>query len=523
MDVFRMIIVSLFMFACGPVKDSINENKPINVLLFLVDDLGWKDVGCYGSNFYETPNIDKLAEDGIRFTNAYAASHVCSPTRASLMTGMYPATLNITNWLPGTRNLPNQRLQEFKINQHLPYDINTLPGMLKENGYKTAIFGKWHIGDDSASTARQGFDLHIPDWDYCCPKESYYFPYKMRGLETGEEGEYLTDRLTDEAMAYMEENKDSPFFLYLSHFAVHDPIEGRPDLVAKYKEKLKSIERPKDPPFILEGKPGIEAPIPREELDRLLDLEMYQEYKVFPNQAVKIKQHQDNIHFAAMVESIDESLGRVINKLEELEIADHTLIIFYSDNGGMSAANFWNPEREISEDELDKAYSTSNLPLRGGKGWLYEGGIRVPLIFKMPGSMARGSLSDVPVISPDIYPTILDLLGFHDKNTEIDGQSFLPILEGEKKLDRKAIFWHFPHYSNHGMQSPGGAIRSGDYKLLEYYETGKVQLFNLKEDIGEQNNLADKEIAKVAELRAMLHQWRDKVGAEMMEENPEYK
>ena len=495
---------------------------PLNVIIFLVDDLGWRDAGCYGSSFYETPHIDLLAQQGVRFTSAYAACHVCSPTRASLLTGMYPATLNLTDWLTGRRDFPFQQLKNVKINQHLPYDIKTLPEVLKENGYRTAVFGKWHLGEDSASTVRQGFDVHIPDWNRGWPNTGYHFPYGMKGLEEGEQGEYLTDRLTDEALKYMEKNRHAPFFLYISHFAVHDPIQGRSDLVEKYKVKLGNAVPSEGPPFILEGKPGIEHPIPRTELDRQLDEESFSGFRVFPNQTVKIKQHQDNIQFAGMVESMDESLGRILGKLDELGIDDHTLVIFYSDNGGMSAANFGDPGRIISEEGLDEAYSTSNLPLRGGKGWLYEGGIRVPLIIRWPGGGVRGAVCDVPVTSPDFYPTILEILGMGDQVANVDGESIVPLLRGEREMDRDAIFWHFPHYSNHGMQSPGGAVRSGDYKLLEYYETGRIQLFDLKNDVGEQHDLSVREPEKVAQLKEMLHYWRKSVGARMMEANPEY-
>lgn len=512
---FVLLLVALILGSCS------KQRQQPNIVFFLVDDLGWTDVGCYGSQFYETPNIDALAESGVRFTDAYAACHVCSPTRASIITGKYPASINLTDWLTGRRDFPFQKMLNVKINQHLPYDVKTLPAILKENGYKTAIYGKWHWGEDSASTTRQGFDTHIPDWNRGWPKEGYYFPYGMKGLEEGDDGEYLTDRMTTEALKYIEQNRDKPFFLYLSHFAVHDPIEGRPDLVEKYQEKRTRMLPPEGHPFILEGKPGIENPISKVDLDKAIDQEEYQGFKVFPNQTVKIKQYQDNVQFAGMVESMDESLGRVLKKLNELEIDEQTIVIFYSDNGGMSAANFWNPKRIIPEDELDKAFSTSNLPLRGGKGWMYEGGIRVPLIIKWPGKGLQKVICDVPVTSPDFFPTILEMVGV--KNTEnADGLSLVPVLTGDSILDRKAIFWHFPHYSNHGMQSAGGAVRSGDFKLLEYYDTGKVQLFNLKDDIGEQKDLSEIEVEKTNELKEKLHKWRAKVGAQMMKLNPDY-
>jgi arylsulfatase A len=223
-----------------------------------------------------------------------------------------------------------------------------------------------------------------------------------------------------------------------------------------------------------------------------------------------------------MVESMDKSTGRVLDKLKELKSEDNTIVIFYSDNGGMSAANFWDPKREISEEVLDKAYSTSNLPLRGAKGWLYEGGIRVPLIIKWPGKGLQKAICDVPVTSPDFFPTILDMVGIKSQSIKSDGLSIAPLVKGEKELNREAIFWHFPHYSNNGMQCAGGAVRSGDYKLLEYFDTGKLQLFNLKDDIGEQNDLMATEPDKANELKELLHNWRGSVGAKMMKENPNY-
>lgn len=518
--------IGIFLFfnllsSCS-IKKEKKEKKP-NVIFFLVDDLGWSDIGSYGSEFYETPNIDKLADQGVKFTDAYAACHVCSPTRASILTGKYPAALNLTDWLPGRQDFAFQKLKNIEINQHIPYDISTLPQVLKSKGYDTAIIGKWHLGEDEASTFRQGFDFQLPKWNKGWPKEGYHFPYDMIGLEEGAEGEYLTDRMTDEAIKYIEQNKEKPFFLYLSHFAVHDPIEGRKDLVEKYSNKLNTMKLPSGEPFVLEANPDEENTKSRSNLDSLLNNESYKGFKIFPNESVKIKQFQDNVEFAGMVESMDESLGRITKKLKELGLEENTIIIFYSDNGGMSAANFYKPDRNIPKKNVDKAFATSNLPLRGGKGWMYEGGIRVPLIIKWPGKGLQGAISNVPVTSPDFFPTILEMIGLGSViNEQKDGVSIVPLLKGAKEIDRKAIFWHFPHYSNHGNQSPGGAVRSGDYKLLEYYENNTVQLFNLVEDQGEQNDLSLKEPEKVKELRDMLNKWRIKVDAKMMLPNPDY-
>ena len=519
----QFILIPLYMLLLSNCTENIIKENTPNVIFFLVDDLGWSDVGCYGSEFYETPNIDKLASEGVRFTDAYSSCHVCSPTRASILTGKYPASLNLTDWLPGRRDFPFQKLKNVEINQHIPYDISTLPKMLKNNGYKTAIIGKWHLGEDDASALKQGFELQLPDWNKGWPKEGYYFPYGMKGLEVGTEGEYLTDRMTDEAIKYIEHNKETPFFLYLSHFAVHDPIEGRTDLVEKYSNKLKGTDPPAGEPFILETNPDEKNPITRTALYSLLGDKKYNGYKIFSNESVKIKQNQDNVEFAGMVGSMDESLGRIMKKLKELELDQNTVVIFYSDNGGMSAANFYYPERKISKNELDKAFATSNLPLRGGKGWMYEGGIRVPLIIKWPGKGLQGVVSIVPVTSPDFFPTILEMTGIkQESNDQKDGKSIVPLLKGDQGLGREAIYWHFPHYSNHGNQSPGGAVRSGDYKLLEYYENNTVQLFNLSEDPGEQNDLSAKEPDRVNKLYLLLTNWRNKVNAKMMFPNSEY-
>jgi arylsulfatase A-like enzyme len=500
------------------------DSTKYNVVFFLVDDLGWSDVGYEGSATYETPNIDRFAHQGVRFTHAYAACPVCSPSRASILTGEYPARLHLTDWLPGRKNFPFQKLKNVHSAQHLPYDQPTLPEVLKENGYRTAIFGKWHLGEDENSTERQGFELHVPQWNKGWPNDTYFSPFGMKGLEGGPKGQYLTDRLTDEALNWVTTNKDHPFFLYLAHFAVHDPIQGRGDLVVKYEEKLSRIPRPKGPPYVLENNPDDPNPPTRDALNALLKDARYQGFGLLPGRTVKIKQRQDNPQFAAMVESMDESLGRVLEKLKELKIDDKTIVVFFSDNGGMSGANLGNPKRLISKYKLDKEYSTSNLPLRGGKGWLYDGGIREPLAVYWPGHTAANGVCDTPVISTDFYATILDMLGLHPPagaKNGTDGLSLTPLLTGGQIAGRP-LFWHWPHYSNHGAQSPGGAVRLGDYKLIEYYENNTAQLFNMKEDPSEQNDLAAAQPAKVNELRDLLHNWRKNVNAEMPVPNPKF-
>ncbi len=521
----KYTILGTTAFACITQMHAQDKLKPQanrpNVILFLVDDLGWSDVGCFGSSFYETPNIDRLADEGMRFTQAYAACHVSSPSRASIMTGRYPASINLTDWLPGRGNHPFQKLLNNVTVQQLPLNEETIAETLRNNGYKTAIIGKWHVGTGEYGPMNRGFDMHIPSQYEVGWPRSYHYPFNMNGYE-GNPGEYLTDRLTDEALNYIEQNSDNPFFLYMAHFAVHDPVQGRKDLVEKYRKKLATMPQSQGKQYILEGNPDDKNPLSRQQLDELIETDDYQGYKVLPNRTVKIRQHQDNIEFAAMVESMDESLGRIMTKIKELGIENNTIIIFVSDNGGMSAANLNNPKRVISMDELEKEYPTSNLPLRGSKGWMYEGGIRVPMIVKYPGVTEGGTICEVPVISNDFYNTIAEMTGSTisvGKKTE--GVSIIPLLENKNIKDR-ALYWHFPHYSNHGMQSPGGAIRYGDYKLLEYFENNTVQLFNLKEDIGEQHDLSSSDPVTTKLLLKMLHQWRESIGAKDMIPNPKY-
>ena len=557
--------------ACTPTTDPDADTAKPNVILFLVDDMGWSDLGVYGSEFYDTPNIDALASGGVRFTSAYAAGHVCSPTRASLMTGKYPARLQLTDWLPGRAAHDHEAVVAAPRAKGLALDETTIAEVFREHGYRTGIFGKWHLGGDDYGPTLQGFDIQVPQWNGCCPMGGYHPPYVMEGLAIpGREAEYVTDRLTELAVDFIGEASDQPYFLYMSHFSVHDPIQGRADLVDKYREKLAAQPERSGSPFILEANPDEPEPLSREELDALIDTPAYSGHYGLSNRAVKIKQHQDNIEFAAMVESIDESIGRILAALEANGDTKNTIIVFYSDNGGMSAANagYGSPttmdvealvagaqqmanKRAASAgktagktggktggntggktgkiglkggqlDNLDLAYATSNLPLRGAKGWLYEGGIRVPLIVHWPVKGAQGLVSDVPVTSADFYPTLLEMAGLPLQPAQhVDGVSFAPVVEGsvtgeqDADLAMRPIFWHFPHYSNHGGQSPGGAVRSGPYKLLEYYENGSTQLFNLDEDIGEQVNLVASEPEIAASLLAELHAWRERVDATM--------
>jgi arylsulfatase A-like enzyme len=457
----------------GSVEAGGSKGKP-NFVFFLIDDLGWTDLGCYGSTFYETPNIDRLASQGMRFTDAYAACPVCSPTRASIMTGKYPARLGITQWIGGS-NQPTEYLH------YMPLDELTVAEALKGQGYATGFVGKWHLGDKPYYPTQQGFDINIGGDSSGAPP-TYFWPYakRNRALEQmppgGHEGEYLTDRLTDESLKFLDANKDRPFLLYLSHYAVHTPIESKQELTDKYKAKAEKLPATDEPRFV----------------------SVYARYKT--------RCVQDHPAFAGMVQSVDESVGRVMNSLEELGVADNTVVIFMSDNGGLST--------------VPREAPTCNLPLRVGKGWLYEGGIREPMMIKWPGVVRPGSVCTEPVTSTDFYPTMLQMAGLPLRPEQhIDGVSLVPLLKNKGKLDRKALYWHYPHYHGSGNR-PGGAIRAGDYKLLEWYENGAVELYNLRDDIGEKNDLAKKMPEKAAELRSMLHQWRKQTRAKMPASGP---
>ncbi|HEV3203019.1 MAG TPA: sulfatase [Gemmataceae bacterium] len=436
----------------------------LNFVFILIDDMGWKDVGCYGSTFYKTPNIDRLAAQGMRFTDGYAACPVCSPTRASIMTGKYPARLHLTDWLPGRTDRPSQKLLRPNFRQYLPLEELTIATALKPLGYVSASIGKWHLGGKPYYPEQHGFDLNVGGTERGSPP-SYFFPYKnpnfsIPTLPGGLEGEYLTDRLTEEAEKFIDKNKDKPFFLYVAHYAVHIPLQAKKDILAKYQA---------------EAKPGDE---------------------------------QNNPIYAAMIESVDQSVGRVMQKLEDLRNADRTVIFFTSDNGGLSVK------------EGPNTPSTSNAPLRAGKGYLYEGGIREPLLIRWAGTVKAGSVCNVPVSSVDFYPTILEMAGLPKK--QVDGVSLVPLLKQTGDLKRDALYWHYPHYSNQGGK-PGSAIRKGDYKLIEFYEDGKLELYNLKEDIGEKTDLASKMPQKAKEMREMLNEWRKAVDAQMPTPNPDYK
>ena len=462
----KTLLSVIFLSLLGSTLNG--KAKPQNIVLFLIDDLGWKDVGCYGSDYYRTPNIDKLAEQGVRFSDAYAACAVCSPTRAAIMTGKYPARLMLTEWLPSGRWKTNAKLRSGRFLRGLPLEEITLAEALRKAGYATCIAGKWHLGSEPFSTpAHHGFEVNIGANEHGNPG-NYFFPYKgqwsipttklkarWQVLPGGEPGEYLTDRLTDEAISFVRQNQDKPFFLYFSHYAVHTPFQAKKEMIKKY-EAIPKEKR--------QGKPV----------------------------------------YAAMVESVDESVGRIMATLRELKVEKDTLVIFTSDNGGFAGA-------------------TKHAPLRGNKGAYYEGGIRVPLIIRWPGVTEAGQESKVPVTSSDLYPTCLTAAGLplHPAQHR-DGLDLRPVLEGAKSLDRNALFWHYPHYNGHPSSVPSCVMRKGDWKLIETFDPKGVELYHLGRDLSETTNLAPKEPSKLAEMRKELEAWRNEVDAEMMEPNPDH-
>ncbi len=481
------------------------ETRRPNVVFFLVDDFGQRDVGCYGSQFYETPAIDQLAKEGMLFDNAYSTCHVCSPSRASILTGKYPARLKLTEWLNGRAEQEYEKLHHGEKLLALPDAEQTLAETLHAQGYVTANYGKAHLNQDPKT---YGFDEAITGW-----VQSYYYPFSPAYSNTlpAKEGDYFTDKLTDAAIDFIQRNRDKPFFVHLEHFSVHDPIQGRKDLVRKYENKLAQMAQQTGPDYILEPNPDGPA-ISAEKLNALAANDsnlLHQNERVW-----WVKQKQDNVEFAAMVEATDESLARIRSKLKELGLEENTIIIFTADNGGMSASNQYRGIHHPRETR-NSHFAGSNLPLRGAKGWHYEGGIRVPLIVLWPGKTQPNSTSHAIVTGTDYYPTLLEMLNLPTlPEQHVDGKSFVPALEAEN-YERGPIYWHFPHYSNHGFQSPGGAIRNGQYKLIEYYENGTIQLFDLEDDIGEQNDLAKSQPEIARGLKQMLHSWRDQVEAKM--------
>lgn len=447
MKIVPRISFFLLLFVACASSFAADKAKP-NFVFILMDDMGWTDLGCYGSRFYQSPNIDKLATQGMKFTEAYAACPVCSPTRASILTGKYPARLKVTDYIPGRKNRSDQPLLQADNQNQLALEETTLPEVLKNAGYISGIFGKWHLGGKDFGPDKQGFDVAPPD-------------DARSGLPGSNEpgkGDY---QITQHALDFIEANRAKPFFAYVAYHTPHIPLAAPQNLVAKYEARI-------DP-----------------------------------------KLPHTNATYAAMIEVADAQIGRLLQKLDELKLAENTVVIFNSDNGGLHVREWKNEVK-----------ATRNTPLRGGKGYLYEGGIRVPLIVRWPGVVKAGSICDSPMSSVDYFPTVLEIADVKiPKGQILDGQSILPLFKGVPQSGPRTFYWHYPHYPNQGG-APGGAVREGDFKLIEFYEDGHWELYNVRDDISEKTNLAEIIPDKAAQLATKLDVWRRNVGAEMMLPNP---
>ncbi len=437
-----------------PALGKSDSNTRPNFLFILADDLGWSQIGCYSSNFYETPNIDRLAREGMRFTDAYAACPVCSPTRASIMTGKYPARLHLTDFIAGGE-FPYEKYTQPKWQKYLPLEEVTIAEVLKTAGYTTASFGKWHLSIDKKPPKSLPFNPDKQGFD------EYFVTYKPTSKTDPESDAHNVKAITQQSLDFMERHQDEAFFLYVTHNTIHAPVLCKQKLVEKYKNK-----------------PGSNLP-------------------------------QNNPVLGAMIEELDNSTGRLLKKLDELNIADKTIVVFFGDNGGL--------ERDAKQ-----------TPLRSGKANLYEGGIREPLIIRWLSVVMPGSTCREPVTSVDFFPTFLEISGLKDRvKGPIDGVSLLPLLERKGRLSRSAIYWHYPHYHSSSI-GPCGAVRVGDYKLIEWFDESicgpgnEFELYNLKKDISEQNNLVKRMPEKVRQLKKMLSNWRSEVNAQMLTPNPNY-
>jgi arylsulfatase A-like enzyme len=470
--------------------------KQPNIVMILADDLGWADLQCYGSTFYETPNLDRLAAMGVRFTNGYASSPVCSPSRAALLTGKYPIKTGVTDWIKGRQHngkaAPYEKMIAQPFTLFLPFKEETIAEAALKKNYKTFVAGKWHLGEDEKHWPEaHGFQINKGGFGKGSPAGykndstgGYFTPYENPRLADGPAGEYLTNRLTNEAISFMEENKNAPFFLMYSLYAVHNPLQAPAGLIKKYQAKKQLLQIPDSARFRKD--------------------EPWMKFE----KGWKQRLVQDNAVYAAMIENMDENIGRLLNTLDGLGISDNTIILFTSDNGGLSTA---------------EGSPTANGPLKAGKGWLYEGGIRVPFIIKWPGSINAGQVSAMPVSSVDIFPTLCKAINKKAvMNKDVDGQDIVELLTNEKKNSSRTIFWHYPHYSNQGGK-PGAAMLKDGFKLILHYGDNTVELYNVAKDIGEQYNIAAVNKKIVSKYRKVLDKWLQANAAKYPVPNPAYK
>lgn len=474
-----ILFLLLGILVLGSCKKKQEEIKQKNVLFILADDFGNHDMSGTGSTYYNTPNIDRIASEGTSFTNGYATCQVCSPSRVSIMSGKFPARHGVTDWI-GAKTGKEWR-KKGRYNKLLPptyeyqlkHEYTTLPEAMKEAGYATFFAGKWHMGDKGSWPEDHGFDVNIGGYDRGGPVGGYFAPYMNPKLVDGENGENLSMRLAKETSKFMSDNRDKPFFAFLSFYAVHGEIETTKEKWSKYRNKAEAM--------------GVAE----------------EGFKM--GHFLPIRQHQDNPVYAGLVESMDDAVGEVLQSLEKLGLAENTIVIFTSDNGGVAAGD---------------NYSTSNKPLRGGKGYQYEGGIREPYFIKIPGFQG-GRKIDVPVTGTDFYPTLMELIGASQKPEEhSDGISLVPLLNG-KNVQERELIWHYPHYGNQGGE-PSSIIRYGDWKLIHYYEDGHEELFNLKEDISELNSISESYPDIQKDLHNKLFTYLEKVGAKFPAMDPDY-
>lgn len=481
-ETFILCLVLWFAFVACTKTEIVK--KP-NVLFILADDYGYHDLSCMGSKFYETPNIDRISNEGMTFTDGYASCQVCSPSRASIMTGKFPARHGITDWIGAPTGEKWRNAGRFNkllppaYEQKLSLEYITLPEALKEAGYKTFFAGKWHLGEKGSWPEDHGFDVNKGGWDAGSPKGGYFAPWENPNLPSGPDGENLSMRLANETVQFLRENNPEvtgqPVFAYLAFYAVHGPIETTKEKWAKYRQKAEDMGV---------AKSG---------------------YKM--GHFLPIRQVQDNPVYGGLVEQMDDAVGVVLNGLKELGLDENTIVIFTSDNGGVAAGD---------------AFSTSNLPLRAGKGYQFEGGIREPYFIKVPGLTKGREKCSTPVSGTDFYPTILELAGLDLKPEEhSDGLSLVPLLKGET-IAQRPLIWHYPHYGNQGGE-PSSIIREGDWKLIHYYEDGHEELYNLKTDLEEKTDVSSVNIELVKELSIKLFAYLNEVGARFPENDPEYK
>jgi arylsulfatase A-like enzyme len=465
--------------------------QPPNIILILIDDMGWRDLGCFGSSFYETPNIDRLCGGGMRFTDAYAACPVCSPTRASLLTGKYPATVGLTDWIDWHGHIHPARgaVIDVPYLKQLPTSEHTVAAALRDGGYQTWHVGKWHLGAEDHRPQDHGFDVNVGGCHMGSPGRGGYFsPWTIEPLVDADvpEGTYLTDYLTDHVVDLIDGADERPFFLNLWYYSVHTPIQAKQERVAYYEQKARDL--------------GLDQ------------LETFTEDEYYPcdhkkDQRVRRRLLQSDAVYAAMIDSLDENIGRILDALGAAGTSEDTLILFTSDNGGLATS---------------EGSPTCNAPLAEGKGWMYEGGTREPLFVRWPGKVAPGSVCNTPVTSPDVYPTLLAAAGLAPiPDQHVDGENLLPLLEQSADLERQSIFWHYPHYGNQGG-TPGSSIRCGDWKLIEFFDDGRRELYNLRHDIGENDNRVEAELEITADLHRQLATWRESVAAKIPVPNPDW-